>query len=342
MNAPELTMDARITAFAAAVRAELTDLPVDEVDDLVDGLEADLAEQASETDEFALPDAAEYAAELRAAAGLPPRAPDAPTPAVPLRERLERSRAAAARRIRSSQGGAWLIDFFVALRPAWWVLRGWILYTFTIPLTGNALMPMSNVGAFLIFIAAVVLSVQWGRGRWLPTAWLRVVRTVVNVAAVVLAPFLIGAAIAAIYTLPSVEYISDDQPGMVVDGERVRNIFAYDADGNPLTDVQLFDQDGRPLTTVGGDTAASEWDDYFAYGGGPVPVPLIVPGRAPVWNVFPLQELPANEDPETANPHPAVPHFLRVPAVDRPHTEPDPTPGASTDATPSATPGPTP
>ncbi|WP_150954335.1 hypothetical protein [Microbacterium testaceum] len=37
-----------IRTFAAAVRAHLDDLPVEEADDLLDGLEADLADQAAE------------------------------------------------------------------------------------------------------------------------------------------------------------------------------------------------------------------------------------------------------------------------------------------------------
>ena len=42
MNATT-ALPAQITAFAAAVRAALGDLPADEVEELTDGLEADLA-----------------------------------------------------------------------------------------------------------------------------------------------------------------------------------------------------------------------------------------------------------------------------------------------------------
>lgn len=58
MSTSITTPDVDIRAFAAAVRAELDDLPPEEVDDLLDGLEADLAEQASDSGEgFSLPDA---------------------------------------------------------------------------------------------------------------------------------------------------------------------------------------------------------------------------------------------------------------------------------------------
>lgn len=119
-----------IRAFAAAVRSHLDDLPLDEVDDLLDGLEADLADQASEAgEEFTLPDAATYAAELRAAAGLPERG--APR-TVPERERLVeqvkngwRELGAA---VRKNAAGAWLLDTLGALNPVWWLVRGAVWY----------------------------------------------------------------------------------------------------------------------------------------------------------------------------------------------------------------------
>jgi len=40
--------DPAIEEFATAVRAALGDLPADEVDDLTDGLEADLTERAAD------------------------------------------------------------------------------------------------------------------------------------------------------------------------------------------------------------------------------------------------------------------------------------------------------
>ncbi len=67
-----------VRASVWAVRAWLADLPADEVEDLTAGMEADLAERAAESGGGTLgallgePEA--YAAELRSAAGLPPRA----------------------------------------------------------------------------------------------------------------------------------------------------------------------------------------------------------------------------------------------------------------------------
>ena len=62
-----------IDTFASAVRAALSDLPADEVNDLTEGLEADLAEHFDEDPDEPMPDPIAYADELREAAGLVPR-----------------------------------------------------------------------------------------------------------------------------------------------------------------------------------------------------------------------------------------------------------------------------
>lgn len=70
-------VEQRAAAFAAAVRERLSDLPTDEVDELLDGLQGDLTERLAEsadagdvgTGELGDPEA--YADELRQAAGLP-------------------------------------------------------------------------------------------------------------------------------------------------------------------------------------------------------------------------------------------------------------------------------
>src|ERR1700709_2176140 len=65
--------------FARAVRAALADLPADEVDDLTDGLEADLAERAADEESPDFGDPTDYANELRSAAGLPASTHHRPT-----------------------------------------------------------------------------------------------------------------------------------------------------------------------------------------------------------------------------------------------------------------------
>ncbi|UIN30609.1 hypothetical protein [Microbacterium binotii] len=338
-----------ISAFAAAVRAELNDLPADEVDDLLDGLEADLSEQAEDSGEaFSLPDAATYAAELRAAAGLPER--NGRAAKVPVREQLERARRAAATRIRSSRFGSATLDLLVSLRPVWWIARGvaffLILMFLTVPLTGRVDYAPTNVVAWAILATLVLLSIQWGRGKWLPHRWMRGLRTALNAVASIVAaialiaaptvlPQYFAAQAAYAYTYPT----DTTQPGLVLDGERVRNVFAYDAEGNPLENVQLYTEQGTPLTTVGaeGRTNGWWWDEYFLGGGGPVTTAYEGTGRSPLWNVFPLREATdvSTWDVDTAVPTLPQPPFAQVPAVPSQseagvEPTPSPTPGAST------------
>lgn len=339
MNATAPALDNRIAAFAAAVRAELSDLPVDDVDDLVDGLDADLAEQASESDDFELPDPVAYAAELRSAAGLPEKTTDAATLRPSLWARIAASVVALGHGIRSSRAGAWIVDLLVALRPVWWIARGWVLYALLAIALGSwdtiFGFPGRNTGGWLLLGALVLLSIQWGRGQWMAVRGLRVVRTAASVVAAVALLFAVPATVVSAQHAVGAAYdswttVEDPTPGLAVDGTRVRNIFAYDAAGNPIEGVQLFDQDGRPLNTVGRiDDHSMRWDEYFFGGGGPAPVPITAPGRAPVWNVYPLRELAPNaafDDSGAPNTEqavtPAFP-FAEVPAI---HTARQPTP----------------
>ena len=61
------TVPTEIASFAASVRAELADLPAEEVEELTEGLEADLAEAFREDLARELGDPSAYAAELRTA-----------------------------------------------------------------------------------------------------------------------------------------------------------------------------------------------------------------------------------------------------------------------------------
>lgn len=349
-----------IRAFAAAVRSHLDDLPVDEVDELLDGLEADLSDQAAEAGEhFETPDAANYAAELRSAAGLPERGAPRTTPKrEPLLEQVKNGWREVGEVIQGNPVGAWLLDLFAALRPVWWLVRGatwyvciylfvWIVVPSSVSggLLGAILALGGNAVAWAVLLAAVILSVQWGRGRWLPGKGVRVLRSVLTVGSVLALPILaglfaqgVGLALERANAVPEPYVVS----GLSVDGTRIRNIFAFDAEGNPIPVVQLFDQNGTPLTTVGSDAGQQTVDGYFYGGGGPVPVPYAVPGGNDAWNVFPLREVPASSwstPDDLAEATPAEPPFARVqplPAyVLRSGTTVEPTPAVTPAPTPS-------
>ena len=304
MNATESVVDERIARFAADVRHALSDLPEEEVDELLDGLESDLSDQADELDDWVPGDPAVYAMELRTAAGLP-----APAKAPALHRSLAQFGRSVADRVaawmRSSRAGVWLLELFLSLRPLWWLARGWVLFTIVqLPATvghpGRMLGVPADPLAWFLLAALVLISIQWGRGRWLPNRWIRGLSTAVSVVAGLVLPLCVGlvfsTAHATLTWAANAQYESgygEPTAGLSIDGERIRNIYAYDASGKPIEVVQLFDQDGRPLNTVGRNSPPGVYvDDFFV--GSEVPLPLAHQGTGllPIWNVYPLAEVP--------------------------------------------------
>ena len=300
----ELTLRTDVSAFANAVRDYLSDLPADEVDELTDGLEADLLEQAEENDgEFTTTDPEKYAKELRTAAGLPDRSvSDEPRSfSQRYRESLERIRTSFGQFARSTSFGSGITDLLISLRPVWWVLRGWAIATLVIRfMYGSVLIPSALDGmknqfiGWIVLTVGIIVSIQWGRGRWLPYRWLRVIRTVTSIVAILVAPVLFAINVGSINSANDSDAVSEPmQIGLNLDGEQVTNIFAYDSDGKPLQQVQLFDQDGAPLVTVGRGQTSVTFDSNS--GDSSVTIPF-THAQGNLWNVFPLRKAPLNSD----------------------------------------------
>ncbi|CAN5590304.1 hypothetical protein BH09ACT4_BH09ACT4_21160 [soil metagenome] len=272
-----------VATFATAVRAALSDLPPDDLDELTEGLEADLTERAAEPGADELGDPIAYAEELRAAAGYPPRSarshlgdalPDLRSLPQELRRRWEVL-------LRTRPLIASAVEFFVALRPVWWVLRGLAAHVLLASFVG-----FGGTNFWPLAVVLVVLSVQVGRGRMSGKTWVRWITRAVSAVVIVAAPFLLAWGATQVnlamsggdYYEPEVYYPQQ----LTFDGNPVFNVFAYDADGNPIDQVQLYDQNGNTLNLVGEEN--SSIDD--ATGGLAVPNGD-VPGRAG-WNVYPL------------------------------------------------------
>ncbi|HEY0249519.1 MAG TPA: hypothetical protein VGC45_14795 [Gryllotalpicola sp.] len=334
--------------FAQAVRDALADLPADEADELTDGLEADLAERAEElggTDAFGDPLA--YADELRTSAGLPPRSAARRRRTTPqLRAVWDSWWHSRLARVRATPFGAWLLDLAVALRPVWWVIRGWTVYQMltlvlwresfgVVPVNGGA---SAELAQWAILLALVLFSVQWGRGRWMPGRWPRVVLVLASIGSVlavvpVTAAAIDGAGSWRSYSADSTEVVSSS-PGLYNNGRQVFNVFAYDAAGRPLTDVRLYDQDGHPLTTVP-DTSPGAFpslDGNLENGQMLSLVPSSRADGAAGWSVYPLQASNRTVDPA---PFPQVQPLSPATPAD---ADAAPTPAPSATPTPSATP----
>lgn len=328
MNATlQITTD--IADFARRVREHLGDLPADEVDDLTDGLEADMAEAFAEDARHELPDAEAYALELRTAAGLPVRQRQRSSIGQSfggVADSIRMKREGLAASLRKSPTMDKVLDALVELRPVWWVLRAWVAYQVAVSFSGrlDSALPY-DVLSWVLLLVLVVVSVQWGRKQWLPFGWLAGLVVVGNIVAAVSLLPAIG--VSNITNSPAgyedfyyEEPVPEAMAGVSLDGKEVTNIFAYDADGKALKNVQLFDQDGLPLATSvpgGNGCLDPECTEKGVW------VPSIIETGAKAWNVFPMMMALSMQDEKTGNlvPDPSAKSqerpapFFKVPAL---------------------------
>lgn len=233
-----------LVRYVDEVRRELADLPDEVRTELTEGLSADLAELVEERGSSALPRPEEYAAELRASAGLPLAtrrpllAPDWWRP-------------------------AW--EVVVAARPVWWVARAWAWVMLLHLLLWDSgadgydvpWLPTHSFGLGLALWALVsVVSIQVGRGKLWPGAS---PRNAVAIAA--LAVLNVGSLAAAVLAIEQVDTVADtrsmverDEADDVVRRTAITyqdrqscSLLVFDADGKRLRGVTIEDQAGRVL-----------------------------------------------------------------------------------------------
>lgn len=310
----------RVSAYAEEVRAHLADLGPEQVDDLTDGLEADLAEALADSLGPVSPfgadappgtedvpgagdltrrfgPAADYAAELRAAAGMAAgQAHGTRTRRLgATRTRLRTVRA----RVRAALARREVAAVLELLRPVWWGARGWAWYvvavavgsTFAVAGGSQPYVPGNLLGwSFLLALLAV--SAWGGRRRDWSRRWARPA----FLAASIVAALTLAIAVPAMRTAiehgaraASTGAPADVPDGIWIGGEPVGNLFAYDADGDLLTDVQLFDDRGRPVTT-GQQHSNEVW--LADFGEWWTLAPRQDVDRRTRWNVFPLRGTP--------------------------------------------------
>jgi hypothetical protein len=375
MTTPEETTKA-IKDFALKVRAALGDLTQEEIQDLTDGLEADLAERAAEQG-IAFGSAAGYANELRAAAGIAGTSGSTVAPGfatgsatgsasntamvefetVPIDGSVKRKRTTLTERLATwwqakldsnlllSKTWAWLSNF----RGFWWVLRGYAAFLVLTNWRGiSGLLPASKI-EFLFMLFCLLSSYVLSRKFWSRNWFLKLVAfgghvfTVLAVLAVIM-----GA-----YTWQDLQYLSkypgtyNAPDGLQNNGQPVSNIFAFDKDGKRISIVQLFDQSGTPIAVTQPSTSSNGLPVSFgsdAYGNSVNLTTGAFNGLAPVWNAWPLLQTSQWPDnftgklPTTPIDSPVTP----VPKLTITAKHLLPTPVASPDASgnPSASPTP--
>jgi hypothetical protein len=316
----------QIADFAAGVRAALADLPAEDVEELTDGLEADLAESLAEDLRRTLPDPVAYAAELRLAAGLP-------GPTTRPGTSVLAAAAEAGRRVRGDLGEvvqrnptlAAVAGFSAELRPVWWVARAWIATWLLAAFFGMERELWFDGGWWIVLVVLAVVSVQWGRGRWGFSGRQGLV-AVGNVVAVLALLPMMGAATEGDNGGYDAGYadgagqvpIGGEGDGLFFDGHPLDNIYVYDAAGNPLSGVQLFDVDGKPLVPYRDADVT-----------GVLQTPATLETGVQAYNVYPLVVARAmrdengelvpdpDPDPDKAAAYANGP-FLKVPAVQAP------------------------
>ncbi|MEZ0111343.1 hypothetical protein ABH920_005358 [Catenulispora sp. EB89] len=343
-----------VAGYAAEVRAQFTDLPDDESADLLEDLEDHLREVAAEdagTLRERLGAPAEYARELRQAAGLPgpgegsgsggPRGSGAGSrPRRPLRSRLRQAMADAEQRARRYRAGREVLDFLPSLRPAWWVLRAWVAVRLLEAMTTTAhpwheitIIPQVGNSTFvglLALLVAIPASVYAAR-QTVPDGWRR---RAMGAGEGILVLFTVGMALSAIGNQgdrgdmgSGVSYVQQSQSGLVEDGKPISNLYVYDQSGKQLNGVFVYDQDGMPVEPA--PFAVESYIDGDAW--------LDGNGTA-ITNLFPRHLLQQRWGGDGNSVHlVAVP----PPVVDIPqgvHREPGPDDPQQGSATPSTTP----
>lgn len=311
--------------YAARVRAELSGVDPEVIDDLTDGLEADLTEAIldglPEDDEassylttleldaldarFGSPHA--YAAELAQAAGVTivPTVPMAKRR--PFRTALAQTRAsvradaaALAARHRWVAEGVAIVR---ALRPAWWLARGLglaLVLAASLGWSTGDVIPR-NVGSWVLAIGLIAASVAWGQSRFGQGRWTRRLGLLLGwVAAIAV---LIGLTVTGptrqeqawndgYQTALTQEYGGESpaEPGTAFfsGGREVSNLFVFGPDGLPIDGAQVVDQDGQPivLSSPIGDMSWQEWRGTgWGDVGTSVPLGTLTPNGQ--LNVFP-------------------------------------------------------
>lgn len=248
------TTQDEITEYVRAVREAL---PESTGHELLEDLPEHLAEVLAEgtgtlVERLGTPEA--YAAELLSTAGYVGGFPDAP-PAAP--GKLAELGAAVMEKLRAADvrvgpvlGYARASEFLLLLRPAWWVLRGYLVAMLVAWALndGGAVGLLPRVGgsaivAIVLLAAGIYASIWFGRRT--ATGLAKGPRYALYAGTTVLVLIAIGAFFNADSTTLNESYQTvnyDNNPY----GD-VQDVYVYDQQGRLVPNARIFDQDGQPI-----------------------------------------------------------------------------------------------
>ncbi|GIF19292.1 hypothetical protein BJ973_006337 [Actinoplanes tereljensis] len=277
------TAQDEIYEYVGAVRQALAGLTDEMRDELLEDLPEHLAEVLAEdsgtlVDRLGTPEA--YADELRSSAGLVGGFPDPPPPRFPqlveTRDNLLRLLGQADVRVGPVIGYPKASDFLILLRPAWWVLRGYlaamaIAFLLDTNRSGTGLLPRVGdnelVALFLLAGGVIVSIVLGGRSR----NFARGPRYALRAGTAFLIIFALAGFEGADSSARNIQY-SDANYGTYYDNNpysHVNDVFVYDGTGKLVSGAHLYDQDGNPIEF--GDSNCvdqAQYDAAMARGGG--------------------------------------------------------------------------
>jgi uncharacterized membrane protein len=303
-----------VSSFLADVRAELADLSVEERDDLMAEVEVSVIESASDSPipiAERLGQPAEFASELRAAAGL--RTTPSAVQAGP--DALDRLRDVARtiaehRRVRAV-GSA-----LAVLAPIWWVARGYLVVAGFVLISGagwsvqHSAVPSwgggANGAAVLVVATAVSCWLGLRRFRQVAARLATVALSLVAVAAIfpVVQHLRQPSRAQLVYQALAAEAqfrldTTATSRGLAFDGVPVTNIYPYSRQGRLLHDVLLYDGAGRPLNL------GADYSD-------PNRRVLVTRSGSRIFNSFPIRYF---EPGTTYVAHPNAGPSVRPPAI---------------------------
>jgi hypothetical protein len=280
--------------YLAGVRAALGDLPPGQRDELLEDLRAHLTEVAAEESgeplEERLGSPAAYAADLRAAIAVEPRRRGSGLLTL-ARARLR----AADANVGPFFGYERLSVLGAQLRPAWWLLRGYlaamlIAYVINGGRVSLGLLPRigdSNLVAVALLVIFLAGSVWLGRREH---RFAKPLRVGLGAGAVVLAIVGISGFVTADWRWRSGEFYPE--PQHVSDPyASISDLYVYDRDGRLLEGVTIYDQRGEQIVVkgvprfrfrleeCGGNAGRSPQPGVYPYC--PSPYPRPVPGATP-------------------------------------------------------------
>jgi len=314
-----ITLSGTKANYLARVTEGLRDLPAEEREEMLQDLEAHLAELEDEEIDHVLGTPEAFVEEFRVSAGL-----DA-TPAAAGSGLVERWRGALNRR------ADWLSDLVAwpTIRPLWVWTRGWLVvcaWSFLYDYEGFERFPIPSIGmstsvGLAFVILATWLSLWLAKGQRGPQAFGSVVFSFVAGLALLgmlLNPMPTYSQLVEIYEQP----VYTEQL-TAPDGNSIANVYAYDLEGNPA-EVLLFDQDGRPLLTFPSyvyEEAEIAGNEAPYWDGGTVTFRRDQFGRI-IPNLYPLKLTVYDDYGELT---PMAPPSLGLPTADQTHDNPVPT-----------------